>query len=114
MLAVRTTSVLWAFSALVIVLCIPAQLAGQDSATGSIRGIVVDPTGARVPQASIVAVNTGTGTRYTTTSDAEGHFAFELLPPGDYSARVKRKACRPRSRPNCTLMSAGPRNSHSA
>ncbi len=40
--------VLLAFSALVIVLCIPAQLAGQDSATGSIRGTVVDPTGARV------------------------------------------------------------------
>jgi hypothetical protein len=89
MLAVRTTSALLAFSALVIVLCTPAQLTGQDSATGSIRGTVVDPTGARVPQASIVAVNAGTGARYTTSSDSEGRFALELLPPGDYSARVE-------------------------
>jgi hypothetical protein len=52
MLAVRTTCLLFAFSTLGIVLCTPVRLAGQDSATGSIRGTVVDPAGGRVTQRS--------------------------------------------------------------
>jgi hypothetical protein len=60
----------------------------QDAANGAIRGTVRDPLGGRVPLASVVAVNSATGARYSTTSDAEGRFALELLPPGDYSARV--------------------------
>ena len=99
MLAVRTTSLLLAIYALLIALCIPAPLAGQDSATGSIRGTVIDPTGARVPQASIFAVNAGTGARYTAISDSEGHFALELLPPGDYSARVEAPGMSPQVTP---------------
>src|SRR5579864_8033246 len=99
MLAVRTTCLLFAFSTLVIVLCTPVRLAGQDSATGSIRGTVVDPAGARVTQASIVVVNAGTGTQYTATSDSEGHFALELLPPGDYSARVETEGMSPQVSP---------------
>jgi len=99
MFAVRAISLLWAFSALVILLCSPAQLSGQDSATGSIHGTVVDPTGARVTQASVAIVNTGTGARYTATSDSEGHFALELLPPGDYSARVEAQGMSPQITP---------------
>jgi Carboxypeptidase regulatory-like domain len=54
----------------------------QDSATGALRGTVSDPSGSRVPQATIVLVNTATGARHSTTSDAEGRFALDLLPPG--------------------------------
>jgi carboxypeptidase family protein len=99
MLAVRT-SLLVALSTLAIVLGTPVQLAGQDSATGSIRGTVVDPAGARVTQASIVVVNAGTGTQYTATSDSEGRFALELLPPGDYSARVETEGMSPQVSPS--------------
>jgi len=77
----------------------PIRLYGQDSATGSIRGTVQDSTGGLVPQASIVVVNTATGTRYTATSDAEGRFALDLLPPGDYSARVVAEGMSPQVTP---------------
>jgi len=63
MLAVRTTCLLVAFSTLMIVLGTSVRLTGQDSATGSIHGTVVDPAGARVTQASIAVVNGGTGTQ---------------------------------------------------
>jgi hypothetical protein len=63
------------------------RVAAQDSETGSIRGVVVDATGGRVPQASIVVVNLATGVRASATSDGEGRFALDLA-PGDYSARV--------------------------
>jgi Carboxypeptidase regulatory-like domain/TonB dependent receptor len=59
----------------------------QDAATGAIHGTVVDPHDLRIPGATIAVVNTATGRRYSATSDAEGRFAIDLLPPGDYAAR---------------------------
>jgi hypothetical protein len=44
-------------------------------------------------------VNSGTGARYTATSDSEGHFTLELLPPGDYSARVEAPGMSPQETP---------------
>ncbi len=77
--------------------------AAQDSATGSIRGSIVDPSGSRIPQASIVVVNAATGARYNTTSDAEGAFALDLLPPGDYSARAVAQGMSPEVTPRLHL-----------
>ena len=82
----------------VIMMPTPIRLMAQDSATGSIRGAVLDATGGRIPHASIVVVNTATGTRYTATSDAEGRFALEM-PPGDYSARVTAQGMSPQVTP---------------
>jgi len=73
---------------LALVVAYPVRLLAQDSATGAIRGTVVDARGGLIPQASVVVVNTATNVRFSTASDAEGRFAIEMLPPGDYSARV--------------------------
>lgn len=99
MLVIRNAFFFLAVSFLGMLIWTSLPLQGQDSATGSIHGTVADPSGARVPQASIVVVNSGTGTRYTATSDAEGHFALELLPPGDYSARVEAPGMSPQVTP---------------
>ena len=79
----RTSLFLLLFS---LLLCPLA--AAQDGATGAIHGTVVDLHDLRIPGATIAVVNTATGARYSATSDAEGRFAIDLLPPGDYSARV--------------------------
>jgi hypothetical protein len=71
----------------------------QDAATGAIHGTVLDPAGAHIAQASIVAVNSATGVRYSTTSNAEGRFALELLPPGDYTARAVADKMSPQETP---------------
>jgi hypothetical protein len=71
----------------------------QDSATGAIRGTVVDPSGSRIAQATIVVVSVATGARYSATSDGEGRFAFDLLPPGDYSARAAAQGMSPQVSP---------------
>jgi hypothetical protein len=60
----------------------------QDGSTGAIRGVVLDPVNRRVPGGTIALVNNATGFRYLQNSDREGRFAFQLLPPGEYSARV--------------------------
>ncbi len=79
---------------------LPPQLTrAQDAATGAIHGTVVDLHELRIPGASIAVVNTATGARYSATSDAEGRFALDLLPPGDYSARVVAKDMSPQITP---------------
>jgi outer membrane receptor protein involved in Fe transport len=89
---------LWSLTILLFLILAPARLAAQDSATGSIRGTVLDSTGSRIAQASIVVVNIATATRYTATSDVEGGFALDL-PPGDYSARVVAQGMSPQVTP---------------
>ncbi len=91
-------SVLLIAIALITILVV-TRLAAQDSATGAFRGTVLDSTGGRISQASIVVVNTANGTRYIATSNTEGRFAFDLLPPGDYSARVEAAGMSPQITP---------------
>jgi Carboxypeptidase regulatory-like domain len=83
---------------LLIMILAPFHLAAQDSATGSLRGTVLDSTGGAIASAAIVVVSTATGTRYTAATDPEGGFAFEL-PPGDYSARVVAQGMSPQVTP---------------
>ena len=73
---------------LMIMMPAPCRLWAQDSATGAIRGVVLDASGSRVAQASVVVVNAATGRLCSTNSDELGRFAIDLLPPGDYSARA--------------------------
>jgi hypothetical protein len=84
-----------------LILCLLCSLpfTAQDAATGAIHGTVVDLHDLRIPGASIAAINTATGVRYSATSDAEGRFSLDLLPPGDYSARVTAKDMSPQITP---------------
>jgi len=72
----------------ILFLLLTAAVTAQDASTGAIRGTVVDTTGSVIPGASIALVNDSTSFRYSATSDSEGRFAFDLLPPGDYTARA--------------------------
>jgi len=96
----RLVRLLRIFSFLLLCLLFACIRTGaQDAATGAIQGTVLDPSGGRVPQALIVLINTGMGMRYSTTSDAEGRFAFQSLPPGDYSARATAQGMSPQVTP---------------
>jgi len=65
-----------------------APLWAQDASTGAIRGIVEDPSGARIVGAQVVATNEANGLDRRTLSDGKGTFAAQLLSPGDYTVRV--------------------------
>jgi hypothetical protein len=59
--------------------------------TGSISGTVTDPTGAVIPGATVVAVNTQTGIQSSTQTNAAGFYSFPVLPLGNYEVRVQAK-----------------------
>ncbi len=62
--------------------------------TGNITGIVKDPTGAAIANASLEAVNTATQISATTTSDAAGNFQFLSLAPGPYKVTAEAQGFR--------------------
>lgn len=59
------------------------------SITGSISGIVTDPSGAVVPNATVTATNTATGIQSWVQTDSKGFYNFPNLPIGNYDILVE-------------------------
>jgi hypothetical protein len=64
--------------------------AHADNLYASIRGTVVDPSGAVVAGTNLTATNLATGISYKTTSSNDGLFSFLQLPIGDYSVMAEK------------------------
>src|SRR2546425_13244394 len=62
-----------------------------QAVTGSITGHVYDPSGAPVPNATVVATNVLTGIGTTRNSDSTGLYLITNLLPGTYSVAVEAK-----------------------
>lgn len=65
--------------------------AGAQQITGSIRGTVVDPSGAVVTGAAVAAKQTETGLTRTALTDHAGAYVLLELPVGHYQLRVEGK-----------------------
>jgi hypothetical protein len=63
-------------------------LFGQEY-RGSLSGQVLDPSGAAVPGARLILINTATNVRLTTVTNAEGHYTLPYLQPGAYTLRLE-------------------------
>lgn len=57
--------------------------------SGSLTGTILDPQGAAIVGANIVAKNLATAAEYRVTTSSQGAFVFPALPPGTYSATVE-------------------------
>jgi hypothetical protein len=79
---------------LLCVLLAAATAAAQTSTTGQIAGTVKDPTGAVVPNAKLTLISPS-GKQQEATADAEGHFRFPLLVPGEYTLKAEAAGFRP-------------------
>ncbi|WP_182278141.1 carboxypeptidase-like regulatory domain-containing protein [Granulicella sp. 5B5] len=58
-----------------------------QSTNGTLRGTVLDPSGALIPQAQ-VTVTSAAGYTRTLTSDGTGNFQLAHLAPGSYSVSI--------------------------
>ena len=61
----------------------------QAATTGTIRGTVVDPSGAVVSNAQVAVTNEATNEMRNMPTDSSGTFQFLLLPVGDYTLRIE-------------------------
>lgn len=63
---------------------------GQGVGTsGGISGTVVDPTGAALAKATVVAIETSKGIQHSTTTDGAGQYRFSGLAPATYSVTAQ-------------------------
>ena len=71
----------------------PIALFGQAS-TGSISGLVTDPTGAVITDVAIVVTDLQRNVPFRTASNAEGFYVVTPLPPGRYGITAEKSGFR--------------------
>ncbi|MEP6960580.1 MAG: carboxypeptidase-like regulatory domain-containing protein [Acidobacteriota bacterium] len=62
-----------------------------QTADGILAGVILDPSGAAIPAASITAEHVATGVKSTTDSDRNGTYRFNNLPVGVYQLSASAK-----------------------
>ncbi len=90
-----------------LALTIPFSAAQSLGGAGTVEGVVVDPSGAAVPQATVELTNPITSYKNVTRSDASGNFRFTNVPPNPYHLAVTASAFAPYSQ-DLTVRSAVP------
>ncbi len=76
---------------------LPSLLAAQP--TGSIAGRVVDSTGSALPGATVSLIGAGPAAQGPQITAADGSFAFENVPVGDYLVEATLSGFEPRGEP---------------
>jgi len=80
------------YSALVLGLALIFSMpAAAQRITGTLRGQILDPSGAAVPDAQVTATNQETGVSVKITTTSAGTYSFPSLIPGNYKIGVEAK-----------------------
>src|ERR1700722_19791523 len=74
-----------------------------QSPNGNLNGLIVDPSSRVIADADIVAVNDGTGVKYTTKTNGEGVYVLPNLPPGPYRLQVSKTGFKTIIKPDIVL-----------
>jgi hypothetical protein len=70
------------------IFAIAPALTAQSTTTGKVQGTVTDQTGAVVPHADVLLVNTDTNATQSALSDASGGYLFASVTPGTYRLTI--------------------------
>jgi hypothetical protein len=80
---------LLALATLVVCSALPFASAHAQTITASVNGVVTDPTGAVIPNATVIATNVDTGVKTTTKSDGAGDYNLRFLQIGRYTITMQ-------------------------
>jgi hypothetical protein len=98
--AIALQRIVWIIAA---ILCFSSL--GLADITGTIMGVVTDPTGAAVPGASITLRNPSTGYSRHAVTDTTGSYEFLLVPVGsDYVVEAEKEGFRKATQTGITLL----------
>ena len=81
-----TSRAILALAALLALTLAPAW--GQSTATGTVSGLVTDPSNAVITGAAVKLVDTATSTTRDTTTNDAGRYIFVNVTPGAYEIKV--------------------------
>src|SRR5215467_5212072 len=74
--------------ALPAVLFLSNSLNAQNATSGELTGVVIDPSGAVVPNAKVELRDNAKGISQTTNSNPDGEYVISFVPPGNYTLTV--------------------------
>ncbi len=74
-------------------LALALSLALQAQSTSSLTGLVTDPSGAVIPGARIVVVNSDTNQRRSAVTDSQGRYSFPQMQPSTYEVHAAAPGC---------------------
>lgn len=74
-----------------------------QSPTGTISGIVTDPTGSTIAGAEVVVVNDATRVQFSGKTNVEGIYVIANLPPGNYRVQVAKVGFKTIIKPDIVL-----------
>jgi hypothetical protein len=90
-------------TALSVALCVGAAGAFAQGATSRISGAVRDSSGAGIPKAAVVVLDSGRGVERLVRTGATGYYAVTQLQPGKYSVSAEAAGFRPVVRENVVV-----------
>ncbi|MBV9889052.1 MAG: carboxypeptidase regulatory-like domain-containing protein, partial [Acidobacteria bacterium] len=77
-----------------VLLLLPAVSFGQAISTGTIQGVLTDPSGAAVAGATVALTDTATGTTRSVETNESGRYIFANIPPSKYDVGVTKQGFR--------------------
>lgn len=87
----------------ILVCTLSSPVCAQQAATATLGGRILDPNGAVIPGAAVVATQKATGIKRETTTNDEGLFVISNLAAGEYELRAKAQNFAERVYPVVTL-----------
>ena len=63
-------------------------IAFAQQPTATLTGVVTDPNGAVIPNATVTATNKATNLSRTVSTNGEGVYIFSSLPVGNYEVKI--------------------------
>ena len=85
---------------------VAACAAALAQSSGTLTGIITDPSQSNLPGVSLALTNEATGVTERAASNTQGEYTFPLLQPGRYRLMVDAKGFRPYARTGIVLESA--------
>src|SRR5208337_2700615 len=90
------------FPLLFLIVFLTRAVIGQ-SPSGTISGLVLDPSGRAITGAELLIVNDVTGIRYPGVTNGEGIYAVPNLPPGPYRIQISKFGFKTLIKPDVVL-----------
>lgn len=100
----RQAKLLTATVAFLSLLPLAALRVPAQDLSGPFTGSICDPSGAHIPNATIIMTNQKTNSTEMTTSGSDGNFEFKALPAGEYQMEVVKRGFAEYKAPHVVLV----------
>jgi hypothetical protein len=88
---------------LLVYLLLAVSLSVAQSPTGTISGIVLDPSGGLIVGADVLIINSATGVQYPGKANNEGYYVVPNIPPGTYRIQVSNRGFKTIIKPDIVI-----------